>query len=272
MALVVKIGGTVAADEQIMAEIIRELASLTEPAVLVHGGGKLVTELAGRLGIVSTFRDGIRLTQPDEMEIVDMVLSGRTNTELVRLAQRSGVSAVGLTGADGSLLLGRLLYSDDGGRTAEVERVNPGCVYAVQKAGFLPIVATVGIGEDGHAVNINADEAAQAIAQRWGEDLATGERVRLCYVSDIEGVLDPEGHVIPLIPTTEVEPLIARSVVQGGMAAKLRACVFAVDSGVAQITIGGYRVEGDLRQLIGGRRGTTVSRAFDTVRETGKGK
>lgn len=259
MALVVKVGGTVAADEQCMASIIREIADSGEPALLVHGGGKAVTELAGRLGIVSTFRDGVRLTQSEEMAVVDMVLAGKTNTDLVRLAHRTGVAAIGLTGADGGLLIGRILYPHDGGRTAAVSSVNLEPVKAIQQAGFLPVLATVGVGEDGYGVNINADEAAQAIAREWARH---GEEVvRLCYLSDTAGVLDPEGGLISEIPSARVENLIATGVVQGGMAAKLRSCVAAIETGVARIVIAGYRESGDLARLVQGELGTTITRS-----------
>ncbi len=265
MAIIVKVGGTIVADQKIMATLISEIAvhreRTLEPVLLIHGGGKAVTELAGRLGIVSTFRDGVRLTQPEEMAVVDMVLAGLNNTELVRLAQRTGVPALGLTGADGALLTGRILYPEDGGRTAEVEEVNPGAILAAQSGGFLPILATVGIGRDGGAVNINADEAAQAIAQALAGAgaPALASSVRLCYISDTAGVLDKTDTVIRRIPLAEVEPLIATGVVQGGMAAKLRSCAEAVRAGVERIVIGGYGRPGDLEKLIRGELGTSVT-------------
>lgn len=249
-----------------MASLIREIAALRreegEEALLVHGGGRAVTELAGKLGIVSTFRDGVRLTQHDEMAVVDMVLAGRSNTELVRLAQHTGVAAIGLTGADGALLLGRILYPADGGRTAEVAEVDPTVIRVVQAAGFLPILATVGIGSDGEAVNINADEAAQAVAQALVKDHPKGrvaERVRLCFISDTPGVLDADGALIRRVSLRDVEPLIARGVVQGGMAAKLRSCAVALGAGVERIVIGGYERSGNLAQLLRGELGTSIT-------------
>ncbi|TVR67895.1 MAG: acetylglutamate kinase [Spirochaetaceae bacterium] len=271
MAIIVKAGGTIAAEREIMESLVREIWACrtreNEQVLLIHGGGKAVTELAGKLGIVSTFRDGVRLTGSDEMALVDMVLAGLNNTELVRLAQRLGIPALGLTGADGALLTGRILYPEEGGRTAEVAEVNPAVIRVAQAAGFLPILATVGIGRDGGAVNINADEAAQAIAQALARGTSPGAAtsadpgpVRLCYVSDTAGVLDAAGSVIREISLEEVESLIARGVVQGGMAAKLRSCAAAVQAGVERIVIGGYRNPGDLEDLLRGALGTSVVR------------
>ncbi len=259
MAIIVKVGGTLLAREPVITGIIREIAAAEEPGLLIHGGGKAVTELAGRLGIVSTFRDGVRLTQPEEMAVVDMVLAGRNNTELVRLAHRVGVRALGLTGADGGLLVGRILYPDQGGRTAEVAQVNLAAIDAARNAQFLPVLATVGVGQDGGPVNINADEAAQAIAREWARLHGAVEPVRLVFVSDIPGVLDEQNALIPSIPADQVEALIADGVVQGGMAAKLRSCAEAVRHGVERIVIGGYRDRGDLERLLRGDQGTTVT-------------
>jgi len=219
------------------------------------------------LGMNPQFRDGIRITTPDEMEVVDMVLAGRVNTELVRLAHRHRVPALGLTGADGGLLVGRLLVPEDGGtpstaaapdssslpetRTARPLRVDPAVLQMALAAGYLPIVATVGTGEDGGAVNINADEAAQAIAEAM--DGAT-----LCYLSDIPGVLDGAGSVIREIDPGTIESLISSGVARDGMAAKLRSCAVAVTSGVGAVMIGRYLKRGDLERLIHGNGGSPI--------------
>jgi acetylglutamate kinase len=180
--LVLKIGGTVAVDPACTTLLIREIAALHRPVVLVHGGGKLVTDVSARLGMTARFVDGIRVTTPGEMEIVDMVLAGRINAELVRRAQGTGVPAIGLSGADGALLTGRLVSVAGESRTARPHLVDPSVINLALGGGYLPIVATVGTGEDGDAVNINADDAAQAIAESLpGADL--------CYLSDIPGLL-----------------------------------------------------------------------------------
>lgn len=264
--LIVKIGGTVAADTECTALLLEELATIGRPAILVHGGGKSVSAMSTTLGMHPQFRDGIRITTPEEMEVVDMVLAGRVNTELVRLAHRHHVPALGLTGADGGLLVGRLLVPEDttpsaapapssdprpDTRTARPHRIDPAVLKMALASGYLPIVATVGTGEDGGAVNINADEAAQAIAEAL--DGAT-----LCYLSDIPGVLDGAGSVLREIDPGTIESLISSGVVRDGMAAKLRSCAVAVTSRVGEVVIGRYLKRGDLESLIHGNGGSTI--------------
>ena len=264
--LVVKIGGAVALDARITAALITELARRPEEAVLVHGGGKAVNEMSRRLGIEPHFVDGIRITGGAEMEVVDMVLAGRVNTELVRLAGRHGVSAIGITGADGGLLRGRRIVPPGTttgieaaaatSRTAVPHRVELDALKAVQDAGFLPIVASVGIAaEDGEAVNINADDAAQAITEALSE---AGAATTLCFLSDIPGVLDESGETFATIEVGSIEPLITAGVARDGMAAKLWACRSALAAGVGRIAIGNYGDAGDLEALLSGRRGTSI--------------
>lgn len=254
--VIVKIGGTIATDASVTEELLRELHTFGKPVVLVHGGGRGVTETAARFGITSKFKDGVRLTTPAEMPIVDMVLAGETNTALVRIAQRVGISAVGLTGADTALLVGEQLFPGEDTRTARVQRVHPEVLYTLIGGGILPVVATVASDESGHGVNINADEAAQAIAQRVGQE----HSVSLCYISDTPGVLDAHGEIIPAIPLESIDSLIADGVVQGGMAAKIRACGAAVQAGVQQVVIGTYRSSGDVAQLLSGAQGTVIQK------------
>ncbi len=256
--LVVKIGGAVALDDRLTAALIVELAKRPERTVLVHGGGKAVNDMSRRLGIDPHFVDGIRITGEDEMAVVDMILAGRVNTELVRLAERHGVSAIGITGADGGLLRGRRITAAKAAasRTAVPHRVRLDALKAVRDAGFLPIVASVGIAEeDGEAVNINADDAAQAIAEALS---GRGEATTLCFLSDIPGVLDESGDTLATVDGDAIERLIAGGVARDGMAAKLRACRSALSAGVGRIAIGNYGDAGDLEGLMNGRRGTSI--------------
>jgi acetylglutamate kinase len=247
----VKIGGTVAVDPACTTLLIQELAALPRPVVLVHGGGKLVTEVSARLGMEARFVDGVRVTTPAEMEVVDMVLAGRINTELVRRAQGSGVPAIGLNGADGALLTGRLVGDAEETRTARPHAVDPSVIRLALDGGYLPIVATVGTGEDGEAVNINADDAAQAVAEALpGADL--------CYLSDIPGLLGADGVVIPRLQVESIEDLIRDGVARDGMAAKLRSAGEAIAAGVREVMIGPYRTSGDLATLLSGQAGTVV--------------
>lgn len=251
---VIKIGGVVAEDRATTAVLLREIAALSTPAVIVHGGGKAVNRFSERLGLTPRFVDGVRTTSPEEMEIVDMVLAGRVNTELVRTATREGVQAVGLTGADRALLEGDLVGDAATNRTATVRSVHPAAITEAISGNTIPIVATVGIGTDGEAVNINADEAARAIALALSKE----QKVVLCYVSDTPGVLDHRGSVIPRIDVADTEKFISGGIVTGGMAAKIRSSAAAVRGGIERVIIGGYRGTGDLEGLLRAVTGTTI--------------
>ena len=251
---VIKIGGGVAEDRTKTTPLLREIAALPTPAIVVHGGGKAVSRISERLGLSPRFVDGVRITSPEEMEIADMILAGRVNTELVRAATREGIQAIGLTGADRALLAGSLVGDAAVNRTATVHAVHPAALTAAIESGAVPVVATVGIGTDGEAVNINADEAARAIAL----SLAAARRVVLCYVSDFPGVLDLEDSVIPRIAVADTEGLIADGTVTGGMVAKTRSAAAAVLGGVDRVVIGGFRGEGDLGKLLRTESGTTI--------------
>ena len=255
MRIIVKIGGTVAEDAAVTESLLQELKHHAGSAVLVHGGGKAVTRISERFGITPIFADGVRVTSPAEMELVDMVLAGRVNTELVRLAHRMGVAAVGLTGADSSMLSGQLVGDPTQNRTATVDRVSPELVELALENKLLPIIASVGIGTDGDAVNINADEVARAFAVAMAKD---DTDVALCYLSDTPGVLDRDQSVIPTITTDGVEQLVTDEVIQGGMTAKIRSSAAAISSGVHRVVIGGYKRSGDLGPLLTGAAGTTV--------------
>lgn len=245
--LVVKIGGAPAENRDLVVSLMRELRGRS--AVLVHGGGAHLTALSNRLGLTVEFVDGVRVTPPDAMDAADMILGGLVNTRLVRLAEAAGVPAVGLTGADGHLLVADAVSEHN--RTAVAPRVNPDPLTALLTAHYLPVVASVAADGDGGAVNVNADTAARAIAERAGADA-------LAFVSDVSGVLGPEKALIRDLPVAGIEPLIGAGVVVGGMAAKLRAAAEAVAAGVARVVIGTYRVPGDLTALLEGKEGTTI--------------
>lgn len=252
--VVVKIGGTVASDTDSLQALLEELVSLRRAAVLVHGGGKRVSEMSGLLGMTPRFIDGIRLTSAAEMQVVDMVLAGEVNTALVRAAARAGARAVGLTGSDAGLLTGRTVAVDGmQSRTARPQAVEPRLLRLLLSDGLLPVLATVASGEDGHGVNINADDAAQAIAEALPDST-------LCYLSDIPGVLDAEGLVMDQLDSSRVEQLIAAGVARDGMAAKLRSCTEALAGGVREVVIGQFRQAGDLARLLAGRQGTRMLR------------
>lgn len=255
MSYVLKVGGTVAEDTAVVGLMCAELRRCAEAAtpphrpLLIHGGGKYVSTVSRKLGMEPLFQDGVRVTSLAEMAVVEMGLCGVINGEIVRAARRAGVAAWGLRGSDAGLVIGHPVAPDN--RTAVVHRVDPTPLRLLWSAGFLPVLASVAADQGGEAVNINADEYAQAIAQAVRAE-------RLIFVSDIPGVLDQAGSRIADLTVAEIEPLITAGVAVGGMAAKLRACAEAIRAGVGGVVIGDYRRSGDLEALIEGTRGTTI--------------
>ena len=253
--LLVKVGGRLATHHQTICTLFTELAEppLRSRTVMVHGGGSALTTTSEALGIESIFVEGVRQTSVEQMRIADMVLSGEVNTALVRVAREARVPAIGLTGADGTLITGQPLSPTS--RTAHVTHVDPTVVHDLLGAGYQPIIASVASDDQGNGVNINADELAEAIAVA----LSSAATVTLLYLSDTPGVLGPDRATITTIDTTEIEPLIASGTVSGGMSAKLRACKGALLRGVHRIVVGTYSTYGDLHRLLTGASGSTIT-------------
>jgi len=247
----IKIGGRAATDADTFGMLVGEIASQMreQQFVVIHGGGAEVTRLAERLGISSVFQNGIRMTSPEEMEIVDMVLAGKMNKAIVRSFMARGVRAVGLSGSDGGLFLGAPI--DEGTRTGTVTTVDPAIVRLLCGSGYLPVIASTSATEEGVALNINADEAALAIA-------ASVKAQSLLFLSDTPGILDREGSVIPSLDEESAEARITSGVITGGMIPKIRSAVTALKSGVAGIIIGQYQTSGDLVKLLEGSLGSRV--------------
>ena len=185
-----------------------------------------------RTGKRSTFVDGLRVTDDETMEVVEMVLGGRVNREIVDLVQRAGGRAVGLTGSDGGMLRVRRkrMGESDLGRVGEVERVDPLALQAVAKAGFVPVVAPLGVDADGVTYNVNADEAAGAIAKAVGAE-------KLMLLTDVEGVKDARGQLIPELSVAEARKHIAEGTIREGMIPKVECCMDALQAGVSRAHI-----------------------------------
>lgn len=253
--IVVKIGGVVATDVTLLSALLGDFVPLASKAVLVHGGGKEVTAVSERFGLTAEFRDGIRLTSAAEMDVVDMVLGGKINIDLVRRARASGLNAVGLGGQDGGLFTGepRVFVGPDGpqpSRTGTITTANPALLETLTKAGYFPIVNSTSTDAAGTGLNINADEAAQALA-------IAAQAETLVFISDIAGVLK-DGGVIPKLDQVSMEAEIASGVIGGGMVPKVRSARQAVEAGVGRVIIGGYKTAGDLARLLSGNSGTTI--------------
>ncbi len=251
--LIVKIGGAVATDTSLLQKLLTELGQTQNYAcVLVHGGGKEVTSLSERLGYQADFRAGLRITSPGEMDVVDMVLGGKVNIALVRMAAQSGLKVVGLGGQDGNLFTAKPLQVEgvSNCRTGQILSCDPTLVRLLCREGYLPIVNSTAMAHDGQGLNINADEAAQALAVALEAEV-------LVYVSDIRGVLK-NGQVIAQLDEEELEAEIDAGVISGGMIPKVRNASEAVSEGCGRVIIGGYQNSGDLARLLSGESGTTI--------------
>jgi acetylglutamate kinase len=250
--VLVKIGGKAAEDTGRLAGLCGELrdASPRRRFLLVHGGGAEVTAMSRRLGIEAVFRDGIRQTSPQEMDIVEMVLAGRMNKAIVRLGRACGLNAVGLSGSDGGLFIGRAAGGDAETRTGEISAVDRRVLDLLLDSGFLPVIAPTSMDREGRGLNINADAVAFGLAR----ELAAAA---LLFLSDIPGVLRDK-EVIPELSAREAGELIASGGISGGMVPKVRASLDALSHGVGTVIIGGYECPGDLARLLEGSAGTRI--------------
>lgn len=239
--VVVKYGGAAQKDAMLRASFARDVVLLKHIGVrpvIVHGGGPQIGALLERLGKQSVFVDGLRVTDDETMEVVEMVLGGRVNHEIVELVQQAGGRAIGLTGSDGGMIRvrRRTLDGRDIGRVGEVIGVEPSAITAVADAGFVPVIAPIGVGEDGLTYNVNADEAAGAVAQALRAE-------KLILLTDVPGVLDAHGKLMPELTRERARALVDAGVIKGGMIPKLECCSAAVQGGVARAHVIDGRVQ-----------------------------
>ncbi len=248
--IVVKYGGHAMGEESLAEEFGRDIALLKQVGinpVVVHGGGPQINAMLKRLAIQSTFVDGLRVTDAAMVEVVEMVLAGTVNKMVAGLINRAGALAVGICGKDGGLIRARKLTRTtrdpegaieralDLGFVGEPEHVDVRVIHALTGAGLIPVVAPVGVGEDGATYNINADTVAGAIAGALGAN-------RLLMLTDVAGVLDRNGTLIPDLSISEIEALRADGTISGGMIPKVETCIDAVHHGVKGATIVDGRV------------------------------
>lgn len=235
--IVVKYGGSAMSNEELKRNVIKDVTLLKlvgfKP-IIVHGGGKEISQWVGKVGKEARFVNGLRVTDEETMEIAEMVLS-KVNKSLVTMVQELGVKAVGISGKDGGLLTVDKKYADgqDIGFVGEIKNVNPKVLYDLLEKDFLPIVAPVGLDEGFATYNINADDAACAIAKAVGAD-------KLVFLTDIEGLykdINDKSSFIPRITASDAEELIAAGVIGGGMLPKLGNCTSAVKNGVNRVHI-----------------------------------
>lgn len=249
--IVIKYGGSTMEEEQMKQSFALDVVLLKfigiNP-VIVHGGGPQIGQMLNRLGKKSQFIEGMRVTDRETMDVVEMVLVGRVNKEIVSLINQQGGKAVGLSGKDGRLIiakklkmvkkssLGEVPEVIDIGMVGEVKSINPGVIKALEKESFIPVIAPVGVGEEGETYNINADLVAGKIASALKAE-------KLILLTDVEGVLDEKHQLIASLDLKRAKQLISKKVISSGMIPKVNCCIHAVEEGVAKTHIIDGRVE-----------------------------
>lgn len=235
--IVVKYGGSAMVDEELKRRVIQDVTLLKlvgfKP-IIVHGGGKEISKWVGKVGMAPQFINGLRVTDEDTMEVAEMVL-GKVNKSLVQLVEQLGVRAIGISGKDGGLLKVDKKLSDgqDIGYVGEIKEVNAEILYDLLEKDFLPIICPVGLDDDYNTYNINADDAACAIARAM-------EAEKLAFLTDIEGVYkdpnDPD-TLISELTVDEAQALMDEGYIGGGMLPKLQNCIDAIGNGVSRVHI-----------------------------------
>ncbi len=235
--IVVKYGGSAMVDEALKKRVIQDVTLLKlvgfKP-IIVHGGGKDISRMVERVGMTPQFVNGLRVTDAETMEIAEMVLN-KVNKGLVQMVESLGVRAIGISGKDGGLLHVNKKYSEgkDIGFVGEVKKVNTEILWDLLEKDFLPVICTIGLDDVFNSYNINADDAACAIAQAM-------EAEKLAFLTDIEGVYknpkDPD-TLISELTVTEAKELITDGYIGGGMLPKLQNCIDAIESGVSRVHI-----------------------------------
>ena len=216
--------------------------------VIVHGGGPQIGEMLTRIGKKSQFIEGMRVTDGETMDIVEMVLVGKVNKEIVALINQQGGKAVGLSGKDGGLIIAKKLKLTrsrgkdedpeiiDIGMVGEVKKINPEVIEALEKENFIPVIAPIGVGEEGETYNINADLVAGKVASALKSE-------KLILLTDVEGVKDEKKQLIPTLDAKQARRLIAQKVISSGMIPKVNCCLDALEEGVTKTHIIDGRVE-----------------------------
>ena len=248
--IVLKIGGNEIDDEAFLAGLVEALGALKREAapVLVHGGGKEIAQLQKALGIEPRFVEGLRVTDEASLRVAEMVLSGAVNKRLVGRLVAGGIAAAGLSGVDGGLLRVRRMEHPAGdlGWVGEVTAVEPTLVRLLVERGVVPVISPISLGLDGRTYNVNADQAATALAR------ALGAR-SLAFVTNVPGVLSA-GRVMAALTAGQAEDWIAQGVISGGMVPKVRAALAVLAGGVPEariVDLAGLRVGGGTRFVAG---------------------
>ena len=249
--IVVKYGGNAMTDETLKRSFAQDVVMLRLVGmnpVVVHGGGPQIEQLLSRVGKKGEFVQGMRVTDAETMDIVEMVLAGQVNKEIVELINTAGGKAVGLTGQDGGLIRARrltLASRDDPeqridiGQVGEIESIDPGVIQTLGASGFIPVIAPIGSGRDGETYNINADVVAGKVAEVLRAE-------KLVLLTNTPGVLDQKGNLITGLSARQIDDLFADGTISGGMLPKISSALDAAKSGVNSVHIVDGRIEHSL--------------------------
>jgi len=240
--IVVKYGGNAMVDEALKRSFARNIALMNQVGihtVVVHGGGPQIKELLSQLGIETETIQGMRVTDSETMDVVEMVLGAKVNKSIVTMLSQVGCAAVGLTGKDGGLIKAIPMVLDDDadlGQVGEVESVDKSILETLRQGGFIPVIAPIGVGSDGRSYNINADLVASAVASVLNAE-------KLLLLTDTAGILDSSGELLSGLIPHDINALIEDGTIHGGMLPKVNCALQAVGSGVQTATILDGRVE-----------------------------
>lgn len=249
--IVIKYGGNAMTDEKLKQGFARDVVLMKLVGinpVIVHGGGPQIGKMLEKIGKQSQFIEGMRVTDAETMDVVEMVLGGLVNKEIVNMINRQGGSAVGLTGKDGGLILAKKWFlkrntpetqdveSVDIGQVGEVMSIQPDIINHLVGNNFIPVIAPVGVGENGESFNINADLVAGKLAEVLGAE-------KLMLLTNIAGLLDKQGNLLSGLNAQQVNSLISDGTIYGGMLPKIRCALEAVQAGVKAAHIVDGRVE-----------------------------
>ena len=248
---VIKYGGNAMVDQKLKDSFARDIVLMKTVGmnpVVVHGGGPQIGQHLGKIGKESQFVRGMRVTDSETMDVVEMVLGGLVNKEIVNMLNRKGGNAVGLTGKDGDLIRARkMLFTQnapemnapeiiDIGHVGEVASIDPAIIHLLVKGNFIPVIAPIGVGEDGQSYNINADIVAGKLAEVLHAE-------KLMLLTNTAGLLDKNGNLLTGLTVSQVDSLVADGTIHGGMLPKIQCALDAVQSGVHTAHIIDGRVE-----------------------------
>ncbi len=247
--IVVKFGGNAMVDEELKHSFARDIVLMKLVGlnpIVVHGGGPQIGQLLEKLGKTTGFIDGMRITDSETMDVVEMVLGGLVNKEIVNLINMHGGKAVGLTGKDGNFIRAKKLHLTprdnlppeiiDLGHVGEVSSIDPAVLDMLGASDFIPVIAPIGVGEDGRSYNINADLVAGKIAEQLKAE-------KLILLTNIPGILDKQGELLTGLSIKKTEELIADGTISGGMIPKTRCATDAIKGGVTSVHIIDGRVD-----------------------------